>query len=95
MLERSDCANRIIEFVQGTKANGLPFFAYIAVPPSKLIAFKRAERRGSYNLQDYGEILEMGDTLIPTPRIVSRLRKRYGINPSLRQDFVNELLDAA
>ncbi len=80
-LKEADKALSIMVLVRGTLVDGQPFWAYLAVPPSKYLPFKQAEARGNYNLTDYGDVIEIGTGGEEPPLDVKqRMEREYHVN---------------
>jgi len=89
-LEEADKSSAILMLIKGKRKGGGPFYAYLAVPPSKILAFKAAEAKGNYMLDDYGEILAYGDEAEPPADVVKEMQEKYGAD----EDFEQKVLEA-
>ena len=78
---------QILVLVSGTLTNGQQHFAYVGIPPSKYDAFKTAEAAGNYELSEFGEILEHGEGLQPSPEIEEKMIEKYGISHLFAEAF--------
>ena len=76
----------ILTLVTGRSKDGCPYYAYALIPPSRYRAFKEAEKKGKYDLADYGKILTHGEGE-PSVEIQKEMKEKYGANPK----FENEL----
>src|SRR5687768_4593585 len=57
-LAKADTAVDIISLATGRTPDGTPYYAYVAVPPSKYRAFLDATRRGqAMVLSEYGRVI--------------------------------------
>ncbi len=57
LLADLDRSNSVLYLSKGILADGRPYYAYLAIQPSKYLAFRQAEKRGNLWLEDYGTIL--------------------------------------
>lgn len=86
-LQKADEAVSIMVLVRGTLATGDAFWAYLAVPPSKYLAFKQAEAAGGYSMSDYGQVVEIGTGANEPPAEVQRrMEKEYNVNHNFEDD---------
>ena len=60
-IEAADAMGDIVLLCRGKRENGNPFWAYLSIKPSKARAFKEAQARGSFYLEDFGKLLEWGE----------------------------------
>lgn len=75
---------------RGTRANGLPFWAYMCIKPSNAKAFRDARMGGVMSLEDYGTVLEWGEGNEPPDDVKLRMERDFGMN----HNFEAELLRA-
>ena len=86
-LKKADEAVSIMVLVRGTLATGDEFWAYLAIPPSKYLAFKQAEAAGGYAMSDYGQVVEMGiGETEPAADIKRKMEQEYNVNHSFETD---------
>lgn len=86
-LQKADEAVSIMVLVRGTLATNDSFWAYLAVPPSRYLAFKQAEAAGGYSMSDYGQVIEMGTGANEPPEEVKRRMERdYSVNHNFEED---------
>ena len=67
-LEAADADSAILAFSSGTVEGGEPYWAYVAVVPSKYSEFyARSAAREAFQLEEYGTVIEMGFDAAPPP----------------------------
>ncbi len=91
-LAAADAHSSVIEFDHGTLEDGTPYWAYIAVTPSKYKEFKRitAEHQPIL-LTDYGNILKYGfDKQVPDS-VKEEMNREYGCNDNFLTSLANDL----
>lgn len=71
-------------------SNGKPFWAYVCIKPSMAKAFKEARERGSFNLEEYGTIIENGEGDKVPQDVERRMERDYGV----KHDYEAQLLRA-
>lgn len=93
-LLEADEAVAILTLVQGELQDGEPFYAYLAIPPSKYVAFRVAEEKGDYELMDYGEILafRVGEKE-PDEHMKAKIESQYAANHNLEEDLISDVKD--
>lgn len=80
-LQKADKGAVIIAYTHGTTESGRPYYAYIAVKPSKYREFcERSERRNSIRLSDYGKIIVHGFESKPPANVVKHMRDKHGFD---------------
>ena len=75
---------RTIVLVYAMFDNGAPFWAYVAVVPSKYQAFLTAHKEGKldlYNFAQYGEIIVSGTGKTPTEEVTLKVAEMYQTDP--------------
>lgn len=80
-----DGATEATLLVTGERAGGQPFWAYVAMPPSRIAAFKRAEAAGGYDLAAFGRIIEHGSGDRPPLSVRNRMARDYGCDDAFEQ----------
>jgi hypothetical protein len=79
-LRAADEAVGVVVFLTGAMEDGVDFYAYASILPSKLAAFMSEEKKGEgYTLTDYGEVLMSGGGKYPPAYVVDYMQTRYGI----------------
>lgn len=80
-LQHADSRASIVAYTSGTSASGRPYYAYIAVKPSKYREFcRRSEARETFRLGDYGHILVYGFEAKPPANVVKHMNDKYGFD---------------
>ena len=86
-LQKADQEVSIMVLVRGTLATNDPFWAYLAIPPSKYLSFKQAEAAGGYAMSDYGQVVEMGTGATePSDEIKKKTETEYNVNHNFEAD---------
>lgn len=86
-LQKADQEVSIMVLVRGTLATNDPFWAYLAIPPSKYLSFKQAEAAGGYAMSDYGQVIEMGTGATEPPADIKRkMEKDFNVNHNFEAD---------
>lgn len=87
-LQKADQEVSIMVLVRGTLATGDAFWAYLAIPPSKYLAFKQAEAAGGYAMSDYGQVVEMGTGATEPPEDTKqKMEREYNVNHNFEADI--------
>lgn len=83
-----------IEFIQATvrdeDGKEKPHWYYVSIMPSKYEDFKAAQEQGSYDINDFGEVLYHGPGTEPSDEVKKTMEEAYGI----RDDFEENLQEA-
>jgi hypothetical protein len=92
-LASADKDTAIVAISTGKQANGEPYYAYIAVKPSKYAEFyRRSKQRESINLDDYGTIIAAGPEIVPPTEVAKRMSDEYGFDPDFEKKIEAELI---
>lgn len=75
----ADALASVTLLVRGKKQEGGFYWAYIAMKPSMISQLQDARKRGMFDLDEYGTILESGDEEFPPQEIVVRMAEMYGL----------------
>lgn len=87
----ADLLCTIMLLCYGTQEDGQPFWAYLCIKPSMAKAFKEARDSGSFNLEDYGTIIEKGiGTDVPMD-VKLRMEHDYGVNHHYEADLMGTI----
>ncbi len=87
-LKQADETNRVLCFSDGTLADGTPYWAYIAVLPSKHATFLELTRtRQPLRLTDFGEMIAAGYEETVPEDIQQEMQEKYKFNGK----YLNEL----
>ena len=69
--------------------DGAPYWAYVAVKPSKYHEFyRRANAKESFLLSDYGTVLASGMSGSPPPEVVREMHEKYGADPTYENKLI-------
>ena len=69
----------IIVLCRGETVSGKPFYAFVKIKPSRYSAFQRAQEGDrSFDMQDYGEILDFDYAQTPPQEVIDKMRAQYG-----------------
>lgn len=94
-LKALDRHTAIIAFTSGALPDSAPFYAYIAVRPSKYRDFYERTAAGiPLVLRDYGTVIRAGLAPQPPEAVVAYMRQEFGYRDSyeaeLRQQFARQ-----
>ena len=82
---------RIIQYVDGTKADGELFWAYVAMKPERYEEYySQVMANEVLDLDDFGEILHQGGGAEPPEEIKQAMIKQYGMDAET-EAFMTEL----
>lgn len=91
-LAEADATSEIVAFTDGALDDGTPYWAYLAVLPSRYREFlERSEAREPMVLADYGRILEFGLDDAPPEEIREAMRLQYGFD----ENYMGTLIEKA
>ena len=90
LLAADESGERILVLSRGHMEDGTPHYTYLAVLPSKIMAFKKAEAEGGFYYEDFGEILAEGDGLEPPEEVKKRMEKEYGFNHNFEEEVIEK-----
>jgi hypothetical protein len=88
-MEKMDENVGIITLVTGELENGKPYHAYALIKPSHYFAFKEAEKKGNYDLAEFGEILAHGEGLEPPEATQKMMQEKYGANHRFEEELAS------
>ena len=84
----ADQDSAIISLSTGFQADGMPYYAYIAVKPSKYGEFYRlSKQRQSLDLEHYGSIIAAGPESEPPLPVTDRMVTEYGFDENFKKDL--------
>lgn len=94
-LAAADADSTVIERDHGVLEDGTPYWAYIAVKPSKYKDFKRlTSQHAPINLSDYGNILKYGfDKQVPD-YVKEEMKREHGCDEDFRTTLANDVNNA-
>jgi hypothetical protein len=70
------------------QASGEPYWAYLAVKPSRAKAFRDAIRSGQLQLQDYGEIICWGEGEDVPAEMRQKMEQEHRVNHTLQEEIL-------
>lgn len=74
----ADLMCTVVVFCSGKNAYGRQFWAYLGVKPSMAKAFRTACDSGTFNLEDYGTVIEYGEGEEVPFHVQQRMEQYYG-----------------
>lgn len=90
-LKEIDDEVAIITYTNGTTEDGRPYYAYLAVKPSKYTEFhERTSASETIVLNDYGNIIACGFETGPPPEVIRQMREEYGYDEHYAQKLKSE-----
>lgn len=82
----------IIAFSSGNTASGRPYYAYVAVKPSKYREFcEKSEARETIKLSDYGRVVAHGFESAPPASVVQHMYEQYGFDETYESRLKAEI----
>jgi hypothetical protein len=91
-LKDIDIEVAIICYTNGTTEDGRPYYAYVAVTPSKYMEFHRmTAARNTIVLNEYGRIVAGGFEAKPPPDVIRKMREDYGYDEHFAQKLKDEV----
>lgn len=91
-LAEADATSEIITFTNGTLEDDTPYWAYLAVPPSRYAEFlARTTAREALVLTEYGRVLECGLEESPPEEVKEAMRLQYGFD----ENYIGMLVERA
>lgn len=67
------------------------FWAYICVKPSMAEPFRQARESGTFNLGEFGTIIEAGEGSTPPTDIQERMERDYGVKPDYEEELLRSM----
>jgi len=93
MMELAEESLRAVVLVTGQQTDGSPFWAFVAMSPTQLAAFREVEAAGGgYVLDEYGEILSAGAEAEPPQQVVAYMQRELGFDPDFEQQIIDSLI---
>ena len=91
-LAEADKDAAILCYTNGLLEDGRPYYAYIAVKPSKYQEFKKlTDARMGLTLGDYGEVIAGNFEASPPPEVVAEMRDKYGFDEHYAEKVVQKI----
>lgn len=86
----ADLLCTIIILCRGKQASGRPYWAYMCIKPSMARAFKEAREKGSFELGQFGSVIEWGEGNDVPADVQERMARDYGVS----HDYEDQLARA-
>ena len=98
-LASADANSNILVYMTSTLADGRPYYAYVAIKPSRYSEFMAlCEAKQEIILEEYGEIIASGFESSPPPEVIAMMRNTYGFDENylekLRKEVSTQRMDA-
>lgn len=87
----ADLMCMVIVFCSGKNEHGQIFWAYMGIKPSMARAFREACEEGTFNLQDYGTIIEYGEGDEVPEQVRKRMERYYGVDHEYERTLLRTL----
>ena len=82
----------ILCYTDGMMPDGRPYYAYIAVKPSKYLEFKKITDAGDgLTLADYGEVIAGDFETKPPQSVVDEMREKYHFDEQFTEKLVRKI----
>ncbi|MCI5050045.1 MAG: hypothetical protein MRY32_06905 [Rickettsiales bacterium] len=82
----------MVVLCQGKMASGEDYWAYLKIHPSKAKAFKKAQKKGAFQLEEYGEVIEWGKGADVPDSVKARMEEE-GANHQFEEEAREILLN--
>lgn len=93
-LAEADKQSAILVYSHGMAGDGRPYYAYVAIRPSKYTEFHAASAAGqSLLLSEYGTVVAGGFADRPPPDVVRRMREINGFDDDYEEKLAREVRD--
>jgi hypothetical protein len=91
-LKAADAHSAIIAFVNGTMSDGRPYYAYLAVKPSKCQQFYERTAAGEpLILSEYGTVIIAGFASQPPENVVAFMQREFGYSDTFEANLRQQL----
>lgn len=91
-LADADRTSAILAYIHGTMPDGRPYYAYVAVLPSKYQEFYALNAsRTPFVIEDYGVVVISGYEAAPPPQVVQEMKERYGFDDQFQSKLVEHV----
>ncbi len=80
-----------IVFVRGVSPDKKPIWAFAAIQSNLYAKFKIAEAKGTYDLSQFGSIIEHGQGIQPPEEVLQHMRSAYGASMDFEENLLDEL----
>ena len=76
---------------QGERSEGGPYWAYLALKPSRVKPFVKARDSGALRLEDFGSIIEWGEGADVPAEVKERMEREHGMSHQLNDNLIKVL----
>ena len=91
-LAEADKDSAILCYTDGRMEDGRPYYAYVAVKPSKYLAFKALTAAGGgLTLADYGDVIAGDFEAKPPQSVVDEMREKYDFDERFTEKLVRTI----
>jgi hypothetical protein len=87
----ADLMCTVMVLCQGENEQGHQFWAYIGIKPSMAKAFREACGTPSFNLEDYGTVIEYGEGDEVPVHVQKRMERYYGADHRYEETLLQTL----
>jgi hypothetical protein len=92
-LAQADEEMAVLSYVHGTMEDGRPYYAYVAIKPSRYREFHAlTAARKAMVIGDYGTVIAAGFESEPPPEVVKEMREAYGFDDQYEGKLKQEAL---
>lgn len=89
----ADLLCTMVLLCRGVDAHNRRFWAYMCIKPSMADAFRRAHEQGTFNMGDFGTIIEAGEGEQPPPDVLQRMERDYGVKANYEKDLLQSIFN--
>jgi hypothetical protein len=91
-LAEADRHSAILAYIHGVMNDGRPYYAYVAVLPSKYREFYELNAsRTPFVIEDYGVVITSGYEAYPPAEVVQDMKLRYGFDDQFQSKLVEQV----
>ncbi len=76
---------------QGALASGEPYWAYVNVSAIRVKAFKKAQSKGAFNLEEYGTIVTWGQGACVPDDVKAQMEQDHGMNHAFEGEIKKKM----
>lgn len=85
---RMDQEIGMLELYQGTDPDGLSFYAYISVKPSKYAEYQHnVQNMIPMDIEEFGKIIHEGDGDMPSQEVQQMMAEKHGVDHAMPAHF--------
>lgn len=77
----------IVVLCQGKRADGDDYWAYLQLSPDRVKSFKAAQAAGSFQLEEYGQILKWGIGATVPQDVLLEMESEHGVNHAYEREL--------